>query len=928
MIDGPALLKEAAAGDDVARLAYADWLEERGDPRAPWVRDPDLFRWMLPGGDDPAPRLFAAIEAGNDPEAREARAVLPLMGSAVVPALMEGVRGGAAWAGQALGAMAREAVRPVLPELLALVARGGEQTLGPAALALRAGGPGAAPALPALIQMLPAEASGYTNNDELADGAAGVIAAIGPKAIDAVPRLVNLLVCRSSAVAALVAIGPAAVPVILDESERLARSQLPAVATALEELASDQVPLLRHALANADDATRYLAALALAQHDPEAAMPVLVEALAAQPGNDSTFDTAYAEAIRDATAFVRPPTGALQRILPELSDPARGVIVSALERLGEAGGAMTILRRRLSDRTIRRRLAAVSTLRCLREVPEEAIAAVLPLLGDKNQNVRQETRALVIQLAGGQRGHLVEPALLKTADSDDTASVLWAMDGLHKRNSTEAREALRGLLKSKQPQVRAKAVSLLRGDAGDGLVADFTRIARERAIDTRAAAVWAFGDTGPAEAALGPIGTALSGRSDKLRVAALRALALRGPGRFRDDVLRLARNASTPEIQVAALDVVPVAGLSPEETVSFLQARLVTGPDDARAAAAYHLAGLAEQHPANVEPAIPDLLAQLGHDHSPLRDGAGWALHKLGAVAVPGLAGVLREGNETARAQAAWALMNSHAVCAPAVDALLATLRSDDVTARDRAAWALAVGVSPGTSPTPFRRLLRRENSDTTEYAITALVRLGASEAWPEVARLIDHPTDDVAACVVWAAGHLVPEEAPALWRGWLGSQRHAHRWSARLQLFLRNEMGPLTTDDLFDAVVVLATRTQVKGLLVARAEADHEAFAAMRASSTRGAHHRHGTAIEVLGRAGHTRPEEAADAIEEAINRMSCLHYQGIEALQALGAPAARRALPTVRTLAESASHSVRCLALSLMRHLLSVPGEADDAR
>ena len=42
-----AFLKVLAADpDDMTRLAFADWLEERGDPRAAWVRDPAVFRWM------------------------------------------------------------------------------------------------------------------------------------------------------------------------------------------------------------------------------------------------------------------------------------------------------------------------------------------------------------------------------------------------------------------------------------------------------------------------------------------------------------------------------------------------------------------------------------------------------------------------------------------------------------------------------------------------------------------------------------------------------------------------------------------------------------------------------------------------------------------------------------------------------------------
>src|SRR5262245_12345639 len=56
-----AFLKAIAAGDDTARLAFADWLEERGDERAPWVRDPAIFRWMGPRAENPVPALMKAL---------------------------------------------------------------------------------------------------------------------------------------------------------------------------------------------------------------------------------------------------------------------------------------------------------------------------------------------------------------------------------------------------------------------------------------------------------------------------------------------------------------------------------------------------------------------------------------------------------------------------------------------------------------------------------------------------------------------------------------------------------------------------------------------------------------------------------------------------------------------------------------------------
>lgn len=45
------------------RLVFADWLEERDDRRAAWVRDDDLWEWMKPDAHDPIPGILAALPA-------------------------------------------------------------------------------------------------------------------------------------------------------------------------------------------------------------------------------------------------------------------------------------------------------------------------------------------------------------------------------------------------------------------------------------------------------------------------------------------------------------------------------------------------------------------------------------------------------------------------------------------------------------------------------------------------------------------------------------------------------------------------------------------------------------------------------------------------------------------------------------------------
>lgn len=82
-----------AEGDDVARLALADWLADRDDPRAAWVRDADICRHMLPDGRDPVPVLVAALPQEKDdaetywtPGGEEVAAILARLGPAALPA--------------------------------------------------------------------------------------------------------------------------------------------------------------------------------------------------------------------------------------------------------------------------------------------------------------------------------------------------------------------------------------------------------------------------------------------------------------------------------------------------------------------------------------------------------------------------------------------------------------------------------------------------------------------------------------------------------------------------------------------------------------------------------------------------------------------------------------------------------------------------
>lgn len=74
------------------RLIYADWLDEKNDPRADMVRDDRLWEWMLPDGAHPIPRLLKAV-GGHDPQQRSAaRKVLKTLSKKGLPTVREWAR--------------------------------------------------------------------------------------------------------------------------------------------------------------------------------------------------------------------------------------------------------------------------------------------------------------------------------------------------------------------------------------------------------------------------------------------------------------------------------------------------------------------------------------------------------------------------------------------------------------------------------------------------------------------------------------------------------------------------------------------------------------------------------------------------------------------------------------------------------------------
>jgi HEAT repeat protein len=920
MRDESALLQAAVLGDDTARLALADLWEENGDPRSVWAREPRVFAWMLPNGRDPLPPLLTAANDQDSRRYEEAVSVLPLLGAVAVPSLMEYLGLGRYWAGMAMGEMRPEDVREVLPELLQMLEAAGREDVSPVVYALKAAGPAAAPAVPTLLDLLRAfvdEDDDYFVDDEEGAGAVvEVLGRIGPAARPAVPILTQIQCEVNAAEDALVAIGPTGVPDLLETVEELSPHEYVLAASPLSKLAADVLPQLRQALRHTNQQVRGVAALALAPHDPEAAMPILVESIAFRPG-DGYDDERYAKAILDASAFVPPPAAELRAVLPDLVSDAARKIAECLERLEGSGGMLALLRERLADADASRRARAVATLAVLRNVPEDAVAAVLPLLNDDNADVRSSTRTMLSGVAEAGRGQLIEPALPACLRHTDEDTVVWAMEELARRPDGPGRALLRGMLRGGKQDIRNLAVELMRGPASVDIVPDLLRLANGRIISSRAVALEALGETGPlTDPVREAIRSALEAASPQVRVAGLRAVALRGGAEVGvvKLVTRLAVSDRVVVVRCAAVVAIPWCGLPIAEAAALLHARLEDRAEDVRTVAAYRLANLAEQDAAAVAFAVPSLLQALRSSSSDLSDAAAWALSRIGGAAVPGLIATVREAADGTKRQACEALLSMGEAAAPAAEALLSALATDHYNLREQAAKALALTAPPGTPTGPIRRLLSVQGGDTVEFAITALVRLGTSEAWPEVAPLIAYEGGDVGAATVWASRHLLPpEQARSLWRGWLNSPREAVQRAARYELWRIGEAEPLSAKELLDVSAVMGIRREVAEVLAERALASAEDFDALLKAAGAVMHSHHGTASMALARVGHARATEVAAALLDALGICSDVPFRRsiMTTLAALPTAAVAANMPPLRELCDGGLLGGHALAL-----------------
>ncbi len=68
-------------------LIFADWLDDRGDPRGPWIRHYNTRGWMEPTYESPVPKLLEAL--AKDRQVMRVRRAAEVIGEPLVPGLVE-----------------------------------------------------------------------------------------------------------------------------------------------------------------------------------------------------------------------------------------------------------------------------------------------------------------------------------------------------------------------------------------------------------------------------------------------------------------------------------------------------------------------------------------------------------------------------------------------------------------------------------------------------------------------------------------------------------------------------------------------------------------------------------------------------------------------------------------------------------------------
>src|SRR5437016_5930471 len=128
-----------APKDEVQRLIFADWLEERNDPRGPLLRERHYWQHLNADCRDPVQVVLGVLDAWPDDPTKRLLQAAAMVGAPLVPGLLERCRAAKpsrnAGAAQLLAALSPDCLLPILPDLIDLLPRHGK-ALAPALVRL------------------------------------------------------------------------------------------------------------------------------------------------------------------------------------------------------------------------------------------------------------------------------------------------------------------------------------------------------------------------------------------------------------------------------------------------------------------------------------------------------------------------------------------------------------------------------------------------------------------------------------------------------------------------------------------------------------------------------------------------------------------------------------------------------------------------
>jgi uncharacterized protein (TIGR02996 family) len=273
-----------APEDEVPRLIFADWLEDRNDPRGPLLRERQYWSHLNADGRDPVQMVLGILDSWPHRPGNRLLEAAALVGAQLVPGLLERCR--SAWpsrkivAAELLAALSSDCLLPILPDLIDLLPRRGE-ALAPVLARL---GAAAAAAVPALLE---AERTRALDRQTFAQTIAKIGPAAGSPAV--VARLMELF-CEETQGDPRATIAEALVVVALDCLGTVLGTVLARAPAHFGTLAWKLVPekkpapaTLREALHSSDDCVRWGAACALARDSAGEAIPHLLDALRRAP---------------------------------------------------------------------------------------------------------------------------------------------------------------------------------------------------------------------------------------------------------------------------------------------------------------------------------------------------------------------------------------------------------------------------------------------------------------------------------------------------------------------------------------------------------------------------------------------------------------------------------------------------------------------